>query len=159
MDYDFEKTDAGAANITKVSAGSLKKGDLVMIKDHPCKITAYSTAKTGKHGAAKAMITGIDILTSNKYECTYSTGDTVDAPITKRTEYNLINVDEDDFVTLLLDSGDTKEDIKIPEDEWLKEVAAKIREIFEAGTKECIVTVLATMGTEKIVQCREGKDV
>ena len=125
-DYDFEKTDSGAANIEKVSAGSLKRGDLVMIKEHPCKITAYSTAKTGKHGAAKAMITGIDILTQNKYECTYSTGDTVDAPLAKRTEYNLINVDDDGYVTLLLDSGEVKEDLSLPEEDHLKEVANRI---------------------------------
>ena len=157
-DYDFEKTDAGSLMVDKVSAGSLKVGGLVMIKDHPCKITSYSTAKTGKHGAAKAMLTGIDILTNNKYECTYSTGDTVDAPIAKRTEYNLINVDDEDFVTLLLDSGETKEDLKIPEEAHLKEVASRIREIFEAGTKECIVTVLSTLGKEQIIQAREGKD-
>ena len=157
-DYDFEKTDAGSLMVDKVSAGSLKVGGLVMIKDHPCKITSYSTAKTGKHGAAKAMLTGIDILTNNKYECTYSTGDTVDAPIAKRIEYNLINVDEDDFCTLLMDSGEIKEDLKIPEEDHLKETAKRIREIFEAGTKECIVTVLSTLGKEQIINAREGKD-
>eukprot|EP00490_Sorites_sp_Unknown_P027648 CAMPEP_0114650936 /NCGR_PEP_ID=MMETSP0191-20121206/7995_1 /TAXON_ID=126664 /ORGANISM="Sorites sp." /LENGTH=148 /DNA_ID=CAMNT_0001864955 /DNA_START=1 /DNA_END=443 /DNA_ORIENTATION=- len=145
-DYDFEKTDAGSLNVEKVSAGSLKVGGVVMIKDHPCKITSYSTAKTGKHGAAKAMLTGIDVLTNNKYECTYSTGDTVDAPIMKRTEYQLINIDDEGYVTLLLDSGETKEDLTLPEADHLKDVANRCKEIFEAGTKECIVTVLATLG-------------
>ena len=157
-DYDFEKTDAGSLGIEKVSAGSLKIGGMVMIKEHACKISAYSTAKTGKHGAAKAMVTGIDIMTNNKYECTFSTGDTVDAPVVKRLEYTLINVDDEEYVTLLLDTGDVKEDLKLPEEPHLKEVRDRIKEIFTAGTKECVVTVLSCMGKEQIVHAREGKD-
>ena len=70
---EFATGDSGAAGIEKVSAGSLKKGDLVMIKGKPCRVVSMATAKTGKHGSAKAMITGIDIFTAQKVECTYST--------------------------------------------------------------------------------------
>ena len=70
---DFTQGEAGSADIEKVEAGGLHKGQLVMIKGHPCKVASFSTAKTGKHGSAKAMITGIDIFTAQKYECTYST--------------------------------------------------------------------------------------
>ena len=34
-----------------------------MIKDRSCKILSCSTAKPGKHGSAKAMLTGADIFT------------------------------------------------------------------------------------------------
>lgn len=139
---EFTQGASGSSGMEKVSAGSLHKGDLVMIKGHPCKVVSFSTAKTGKHGSAKAMITGIDIFSSNKYECTFSTGDTVDAPIVKRTEYNLINIEDDGYVTLLNDAGDTKEDLTLPADEWLKDVHDKIKEIFEDGSKEVIVTVI-----------------
>ena len=44
-------------------AGSLKKGDFIMIKGHPCKILEVTTSKTGKHGHAKANITATDIIT------------------------------------------------------------------------------------------------
>lgn len=125
-DYEFESGDAGSAGIEKVSAGSLKNGSLVMIKGHPCKVVSFSTAKTGKHGSAKAMVSGIDIFTSNKYECTFSTGDNVDAPVLKRLEFTVINIDEDGFVSLMNDVGDVKEDLKLPEDEWLKDVKEKI---------------------------------
>ena len=141
MEDDFEHGDAGSLGVEKVSAGGLKKGDLVMIKDHPCRVVNFSTAKVGKHGSAKAMVTGIDIFTSNKYECTFSTGEMVDAPIVNKTEYTVINIDDDNFLTLLTDAGETKEDLKIPEDEWLKEVAQRIKDIFETGEKECIVMV------------------
>jgi len=132
-DYEFETGDSGSAGIEKTSAGSLKKGDLVMIKGHPCKVVSFSTAKTGKHGSAKAMVTGIDIFSSAKYECTFSTSDNVDAPLVQRTEYTLINIDDEGFVTLMNDAGETKEDLQLPSDEWLKDVADRIKEIFEAG--------------------------
>ena len=155
-DYDFSGGDAGSLGMEKVSAGSLHKGDLVMIKGKPCRVVNFSTAKPGKHGSAKAMITGIDIFTGNKYECTYSTGENVDAPVTKRLEYTVINIEDDGFVTLLNEAGETKEDLKLPED--MKEICDKVKEIFEAGEKECIVTVLEALGTQKIVAVREGKD-
>mmetsp|Transcript_2853 Transcript_2853/g.2678 ORF Transcript_2853/g.2678 Transcript_2853/m.2678 type:complete len:161 (+) Transcript_2853:31-513(+) len=154
-DYDFSGGDAGSLGMVKVSAGSLHKGDLVMIKGHPSRVVSFSTAKTGKHGSAKAMVTGIDIFNGNKYECTFSTGDMVDAPDTKKREFQLINIDDDGFVTLLFDNGETKEDLKLPED---KEVADKMKQIFEAGEKECIVTVLEALGKEQIINAREGKD-
>ena len=157
-DYEYQTGNSGSGQIEKVSAGSLKKGDLVMIKEHPCKVVSFSTAKTGKHGSAKAMITGIDIFSGNKYECTFSTGDNVDAPVAKRLEYSLINIDDEGYCTLLTDQGETKEDLQLPTDEWLKDVVDRIKSIFEDGKKECIVSVLGAMDQEKIIAVREGKE-
>ncbi len=56
------------------------------------------------------------------------------------------------------ENGDIKEDLKLPEDEWLKDVSERIKEIFNEGTKECIVEVLSALGTEKIIGAKEGKD-
>lgn len=98
---DFSQGDSGSLGVENVQAGSLKKGSLVMIKGHPCKVVSFSTAKTGKHGSAKAMVTGVDIFTSNKYECTFSTGENVPAPTLTRTEYSLINIDEDGYCSLM----------------------------------------------------------
>ena len=45
-DNEFEKGDAGSANITLVEAGRRKPGSLLMMKgEFPCKVTAFSTAK------------------------------------------------------------------------------------------------------------------
>jgi translation initiation factor 5A len=52
----------------------MRKGGYCMLKGHPCKIVEISTAKVGKHGAAKSKLTGIDIFTSNKYEEIYPGG-------------------------------------------------------------------------------------
>ena len=155
---DFSKGEAGGSGVERVAAGDLKKGDLCMIKGHPCKVVNFSTAKVGKHGSAKAMVTGIDIFTSNKYEATFGSGDMIDAPITKRVEYSLLNIDDDGYLSLLTDSGETKEDVQLPTDDWLKDVVSRTKQIFEAGEKECLVTVLAALGQEKVIAVREGKD-
>lgn len=44
--------------------------------------------------------------------------------------------------------GEMKEDINAPDSEHLKDVATKIKEIFEEGKKECLVTVLAALNKE-----------
>lgn len=158
-DYQFEQGDSGSAGIEKIQAGCLKIGSLVMIKGHACKVVSFSTAKTGKHGAAKAMVTGIDIFSSQKYECTFSTGENVDAPVVQRKEYTLNFIDDEGFMALMTDSGDMKEDLKIPEDEWLKDVTDRAREILAEGKKECIVTVVSAMGQEKMITAREGNAI
>jgi translation initiation factor 5A len=94
-DETFENTDAGASMCEKTDTNRLKPGSLVMIKGFPCKVTEVTTAKPGKHGSAKVIMKGKDILTDKVYDCTYHAGDMVDAPICKRTEYTLLNIDDD----------------------------------------------------------------
>ena len=130
-----------------------------MIKGHACKVVNFSTAKTGKHGAAKAMVTGIDIFSSAKYECTFSTTDSVDAPLVVRKEYVLNFIDDEGYMALMTESGEMKEDLKIPEDEWLKDVADRCREIVAEGKKECLVSVVAAMGQEKLISVKEGNNI
>ena len=139
----------------KVESQRLKNGSLVMIKGFPCKVTEVSTAKPGKHGSAKVILKGRDILSSKVYECTYHSGDMVDAPIVVRNEYTLLNIDEQ-ALELLTAEGEVKSDVNLPEDDHLKDVVSKIKEIFEEGKKECLVTVLATLGKELVVDVREG---
>ena len=130
-----------------------------MIKGHPCKVVSFSTAKTGKHGAAKAMVTGIDIFTSNKYECTFGSGDNVDAPLVVRKEFTLINIDDEGFMSLMDETGTMKEDLKLPTEDWLKDVSAKCKEVLAAGEKECLVSVISATGMEKLISVKEGNPI
>ena len=141
----------------KTDTNRLKVGSLVMIKGNPCKVTDVSTAKPGKHGSAKVILKGKDILTAKVYECTFHAGDMVDAPIVKRTEYTLLNID-DEALQLLDANGEMKEDVNMPQEEHLKDIAKEITRIFEEGKKECLVTVIATLGKEVVTEVREGKD-
>ena len=64
---EFEGTDAGCALTEPIRAGEVKKGMVVMLKGHPCKVIDISVSKPGKHGHAKGKITGTDIFTALKY--------------------------------------------------------------------------------------------
>jgi len=157
-DEEFEVGNAGASQTEKTDTSRLKVGSLVMIKGNPCKVTDVSTAKPGKHGSAKVILKGRDILSAKTHECTYHAGDMVDAPIVTRTEYTLLNID-DGALELLMPSGDVKNDVNLPEAEHLKDVSTRIEEIFNEGKKECLVTVISTLGVEQVIECREGQDV
>ena len=157
-DEKFEVADAGASNCEKTDTNRLKNGSLVMMKGFPCKVTDVSTAKPGKHGSAKVILKGRDILTGKVYECTFHAGDMVDAPIVKRSEYQVLNIDGEQL-DLLDPSGEVKSDVNLPQHEHLKDVANKIQAIFEEGKKECLVTVINCMGTEQVDSVREGADV
>lgn len=113
-----------------------------------------STSKAGKHGHAKATIIGIDIFTNKKYEDSCPSTHNMEAPEVKKNEYQLIDIQEDGFVTLLLDDGTTKEDLKLPEGEDEAEVMNKLKADF-AAEKSLLVTVISAMGKEKIIAYRE----
>jgi len=88
-----------------------------MLKDMPCRVVEMTTSKAGKHGHAKATIVGIDIFTSKKYEDSCPTSHNMEVPFVKKNEYQLLDIADDGFVTLLLENGETKEDLKLPTDE------------------------------------------
>ena len=157
-DNEFEQGDAGSSVTELAEAGRMKPGSLIMLKgEFPCKVTAFSTAKPGKHGSAKAMITGKDIFTDKQYEETFGTGDMIPRPIVSKLEYSCLSVDGD-FLQLLTQAGEMKEDVKLPTKAHLVEIAKKIQEILEAGTKECLVTVQTWGDKQQVVGVREGAD-
>jgi len=156
-DETFEVTDAGSSMCEKTDTNRLKNGSLIMIKGNPCKVTDVTTAKPGKHGSAKVILKGKDILTAKIYECTFHAGDMVDAPIVKRIEYTLLNID-DTTLELLDANGQLKSDVNLPDDEHLKSIKDNIIKYFEEG-KIVLVTVLNTLGKELVVDVREGQEV
>lgn len=157
-DETFEVTDAGSSMCEKTDTNRLKTGSLIMIKGFPCKVTEASTAKPGKHGSAKVILKGRDILSAKIYECTYHAGDMVDAPIVKRDEYTLLNID-DEALELLDNNGEVKSDCNLPHEEHLKDIKKNIELFFEEGKKEVLVTVLSTLGKQLVVDVREGAEV
>lgn len=104
-----------------------------------------STSKTGKHGHAKVHLVGIDIFTGNKYEDICPSTHNMDVPNVTRKDYQMTNI-EDGYMSLMDDSGDLKEDLKLPEDDLGKEIRRK----FE-NEEQFLVTILTAMGDEKAV--------
>ena len=73
-----------------------------------------STSKTGKHGHAKVHMVALDIFTNKKYEDICPSTHNMDVPNVSRKDYQLLDVD-DGFLSLMDDSGETREDLKVPE--------------------------------------------
>ncbi|PIN00360.1 Translation initiation factor 5A (eIF-5A) [Handroanthus impetiginosus] len=119
-EHHFEsKADAGASKTFPQQAGTIRKNGYIVIKGRPCKVVEVSTSKTGKHGHAKCHFIGIDIFTGKKLEDIVPSSHNCDVPHVSRTDYQLIDISEDGFVSLLTESGNTKDDLRLPTDENL----------------------------------------
>ena len=151
---DFGKADKGQLTIP-MSAGSIKKGHYMMIKDNPCKIMIVTTSKTGKHGHAKAAITGMCIFTNKKCEDSVPTSHNVEVPNVTKTEYMLVNIDDEDYVTIEdQESGEVREDLKLSVHPYWAKVNKKIKEDFNKG-EELLVTVIGAMNKECVISSRK----
>jgi len=156
---EFETGESGALNTELAEAGRMKPGSLIIMKEQwPCKVTAFSTAKPGKHGSAKAMITAKDVFTDKQYDETFGTGDMIPRPIITKTEVTCICYDDDGVLQLMMPDGDIKEDLNLPTESHLTDVATKIKQIVDASTKECLVTFQKWGDREQVVAVREGQD-
>merc|ERR1712054_689755 len=106
MGETFESADAGSSHTYPMEGGQIRKGGYIMIKGNPCKVSDVSTSKTGKHGHAKCHFVAIDIFTGKKMEDLTPSSHNCEVPHVTRTDYTLLNIEEDGFVTVLTDSGD-----------------------------------------------------
>jgi len=147
----FEKGDSGASKTYPAQCSSLRKGGFVVLKSFPCKIMEMSTSKTGKHGHAKVHLVGIDIFTGRKYEDLCPSTHNMDVPEVQRTDFQLMDISDDAFCSLLTAEGMPKDDLKVP----VGELGDQIKDAFGDG-KDLIVTVLGAMGQESIVSFKEA---
>merc|ERR1712167_530914 len=86
----------------------------IMIKGRPCKVSDVTSSKTGRHGHAKCHFVAIDIFTGKKLEDLVPASHTTSVPFVKKLEFQCIDVDEDGFVTCMTADGDTRSDLKLP---------------------------------------------
>merc|ERR1719369_2620155 len=107
-----------------------------MIKSRPCKIVEMSTSKTGKHGHAKVHMVALDIFPSTH---------NMEVPNVTRKDYQLIGMD-DDFLSLMDDSGETRDDLKCPDGEIGEEIRTAIK-----AEKDILCTVLSAVGEECVI--------
>ena len=122
---------------------------------YPCKVTAVSTSKTGKHGHAKCNFTAIDIFTGKKYEDIIPSTHTAHVPFVTRKEYSLVDISADGFCSLMDDEGNVREDVTLPD--YPDNFAREIQTAFESG-KPHSVTVVSAMGKDQIVAMKEEQE-
>lgn len=152
-DYDFSTGEAGASETIPMEAGQIRKGGLIMIKGQPCKVADVSTSKTGKHGHAKCNFIAYNIFNNKKLEDMVPSTHGTTVPVVSRTEYTLVDIAEDGFVTLMDENGETREDLKLPD--FPDNYADEIKKDFEE--KQLLVTVLKACGKEQIMSHKEDQ--
>ncbi|XP_069122665.1 eukaryotic translation initiation factor 5A-like [Argopecten irradians] len=145
-DTDFQSGESGASATFPQQCSALRKNGYVVIKARPCKIVEMSTSKTGKHGHAKVHLVGIDIFSGKKYEDICPSTHNMNVPHVVRRDLQVVDINDDGYVSLMEDNGDTRDDLKVPEGETGKEIMTK----FEKG-ENFNVTVLKAMGEETII--------
>lgn len=121
----------------------------MMIKGKPCKILSISVSKTGKHGHAKCNFLAVDIFTGKKLEDMIPSTHGTTVPIVNRSEWEIIDIDEDGVVTLMDEAGTQKADLNLPlippgmDDE--------IRDCWADGENTVNVSVQSAVGIEQII--------
>jgi len=143
---DFEVSDAGASMTHPEQCSALRKNGYVCIKGRPCKIVEMSTSKTGKHGHAKVHLVAIDIFTTKKLEELCPSTHNMDVPNVKRKDFQLISVSDDGFMSLLLENGDVRSDVPVPDSELGQDIVRRC-----AAEEQLIVTTMSAMGEEHAI--------
>merc|ERR1712000_586758 len=150
-EHTFESADAGASATFPMQCSALRKNGHVVIKGRPCKIVEMSTSKTGKHGHAKVHLVAIDIFTGKKLEDLSPSTHNMDIPNVSRREFQLLDITDDDFLSLMDDSGNTKDDVKLPDGD----LGDRIKKMVDDG-KDVNVIVMAAMGEELAMDAKEA---
>jgi len=145
-EFDFAEGDAGASETFPMQCSALRKNGFVMIKSRPTKIVEMSTSKTGKHGHAKVHLVALDIFTGKKYEDICPSTHNMDVPNVKRRDFQLLDVTDDGYLSLMDDGGNTREDLKLPEGD----LGTEIKSCYDDG-KDIMCTVLSACGEECVI--------
>lgn len=121
----------------------------MMIKGKPCKVLNISVSKTGKHGHAKCNFTAVDIFTGKKLEDMIPSTHGTTVPIVKKTEWEIIDIEEDGVLTLMDEAGNQKTDLNLPT--FPDNMADEIRAAWDGGENSVMVSVQAAVGIEQII--------
>ncbi|OLZ39667.1 translation initiation factor IF-5A [Natrinema saccharevitans] len=93
----------------------LQEGSYVMIDDTACKINAYSTAKPGKHGSAKARVEAEGVFDGKKRSLSQPVDAKIWVPIIERKQGQVVSVDGSDMQVMDLETYETIT-MRVPED-------------------------------------------
>jgi len=155
-DYVIEKSDAGASKTIPMDAGNIKKGGFMMIKGRPCKVLSIAVSKTGKHGHAKCNFLATDIFTGKKLEDMVPASHGTSVPIVVKTDWEIIDISNDDEVTLMDEGGNQKADLNLPT--IPPTLGQEIREAWNEGENTVSVSVQSSVGEEAIISYKKVQD-
>lgn len=119
-----------------------------------------STSKTGKHGHAKCHFVAEDIFTGKRCDELVPAGHNLEVPVVSKTEYTLLDIDDDDHMSLMDEKGETREDLKLPDDRCGDSAFALGQEVqkkFDEGA-ELVVTILSSMNIDQLCAWKEAQN-
>jgi translation initiation factor 5A len=125
-----------------ISAGDVKKGIYILLKEKLCKVKNVTIVKVGKHGHTKAIISASDLFTGKNVNMSHPSGDVLTRFYPTQTVYSLSQVDEDGYCFLISEEGETREDFRV--------FGKQAEELRKAGEVE--VTVLSAGSFEGILK-------
>ena len=70
----------------------------------------------------------------------------MDVPVVKRADYQLIDISDDGYLSLIKDTGELRDDIRLPDGD----LGSDIKNKFE-NNEDLLLTVLAAMDEEMVV--------
>ena len=82
----------------------------------------------------------------------------MEVPVVSRQEYTLLDIDDDDHMSLMDDKGETREDLKLPDDrcgEAAMNLGIEVQKKFDEDA-ELVVTILSAMGTDQLSAWKEA---
>merc|ERR1712179_186140 len=141
--------NVGGASATEThpqQCSALRKDGYVMLKGRPCKITEMSyNSKTDM-----VTLTAADIFNQEQnYEEICPSTDNRDVPNVSFKKYQVVEI-EDGFLSLMDETGDMKEDLKVPSTDGPNgKLGKQIMLKYEHGA-QFMVTVMSACGEEQV---------
>ncbi|CAD6217375.1 unnamed protein product [Miscanthus lutarioriparius] len=119
-EHHFEsKADAGASKTYPQQAGTVRKNGFLVIKGRPCKLEGdVGVAVDARLCYCQPELLGLGFASqNNSFLWLWRFLPQRLIPHVNRTEYQLIDISEDGFVSLLTSDGNTKDDLRLPTDD------------------------------------------
>ena len=135
----------------------LKTEQHILINERPCKITQVKISKQGKHGYTKIFMEAVDIFNCQKHsECFPHSIESVSMAKVSVKDYELIDIDDDGYIELVDEKGDSFED----EIQLFGEESQKLSSLFKNSliSKSTIfVKIQSSMDMHKVISFVEKK--
>ena len=94
-----------------------------------------------------------DIFTGKKLEDIVPSTHGTTVPNVFRSEYTLLDITDEDYLSLMDEGGEQKIDVKLPT--YPEEMADEIREAWNEGENTVTVTVQKAVGIEEVVSFKK----
>jgi translation initiation factor 5A len=136
---EYADVGAGASKTFPQISAALRKGGYVLMEDRPCQIREMSTKGDQVH------LVAVDIFTGKEYEGSFPATRMMDVPNVVHKALQLIDI-QDGFLSLMDDSGQTRDDVKLPEGK----LGAEIKERF-GNDEGLMIDILAAMDEDQAI--------